>query len=239
MAVVIVAFGEVVGYVAMPALAGLLMLIGFRTVKPADLQSVWKAGTVQKVVLLVTFLLTMVIPLQYAVLVGVGVSVILYVVRQSNKITIRRWELDAEGHVIETDPPATLEGDDVVVLQPYGSLFFAAAPVFETLLPAVTEASRNSVVILRLRGRTDLGTTFMDVLLRYAQSLAAVDSKLVVVSTNARIDEQLGVTGITDVIGAGNVYAGDHRVGAAIRRAYDDAEAWVAGKRDRSGTGPG
>ena len=41
MAVVIVAFGEVVGHVAMPALAGLLMLIGFRTVKPADLQSVW------------------------------------------------------------------------------------------------------------------------------------------------------------------------------------------------------
>ena len=197
MAVVIVAFGEAVGYVAMPALAGLLMLIGFRTVKPADLQSVWRTGSVQKVVLVVTFILTMLIPLQYAVLVGVGISVILYVVRQSNQITIRRWELDADGQVSETDPPATLKAEDVVVLQPYGSLFFAAAPVFETLLPVVTEASRNSVVIVRLRGRTDLGTTFMDVLLRYAQSLAAVGSKLVVVSTNERIDEQLGVTGIT------------------------------------------
>ena len=166
-----------------------------------------------------------------------GVSVILYVVRQSNQVTVRRWELDAEGHVIETDPPATLGPDDVVVLQPYGSLFFAAAPVFETLLPAVTDASRNSVVILRMRGRTDLGTTFMDVLLRYAQGLAAVGSKLVVVSTNERIDEQLGVTGITAVIGAENVYAGDHRVGAAIRRAYDDALAWVAANRDRGGNG--
>jgi sulfate permease, SulP family len=239
MAVVVVAFGTAVGYVAMPALAGLLMLIGFRTVKPADLQSVWRTGTVQKVVLVVTFTLTMIIPLQYAVLVGVGVSVILYVVRQSNKITIMRWELDAEGQVIETIPPAVLEADDVVVLQPYGSLFFAAAPVFETLLPAVTDASRHSVVIVRLRGRTDLGTTFMDVLLRYAQSLAAVDSKLMVVSTNERIDEQLGVTGITAVIGADNVYAGDARVGAAVRRAYDDAVAWVAANRDRGGSGPG
>ena len=238
MAIVVVAFGEVVGKVAMPALAGLLMLIGFRTIKPADLQSVWRTGTVQKVVLVMTFLLTMIVPLQYAVLVGVGLSVILYVIRQSNKITIRRWELDAEGHVVETDPPAVLDPADVVVLQPYGSLFFAAAPVFETLLPAVTDASRNSVVILRLRGRTDLGTTFMDVLLRYARSLAAVDSKLVVVSTNERIDEQLGVTGITALIGADNVYAGDHRVGAAIRRAYDDALAWVAANRDRDGAGP-
>ena len=215
-----------------------LMLIGFRTVKPADLQSVWRTGTVQKVVLVVTFTLTMTIPLQYAVLVGVGVSVILYVVRQSNKITIMRRELDAEGQVIETAPPATLEADDVVVLQPYGSLFFAAAPVFETLLPAVTDASRNSVVVVRLRGRTDLGTTFMDVLLRYAQSLAAAGSKLVVVSTNERIDEQLGVTGITAVIGPDNVYAGDARVGAAVRRAYDDALAWVAANRDRGGSGP-
>jgi SulP family sulfate permease len=231
MAVVIVAFGELVSHVAMPALAGLLMLIGFRTIKPADLQSVWKTGIVQKAVLLVTFLLTMIVPLQYAVLVGVGLSVILHAVRQSNQISLKRWQLDPEGHVLETDPPVTLPADEVVVLQPYGSLFFAAAPVFESALPAVTDASRNSVVILRLRGRSDLGTTFMDVLLRYARSLAAVGSKLVVVSTNERIDEQLAVTGITDVIGIENVYSGDERVGAAVRRAYDDAVAWVATQR--------
>jgi len=46
------------------------------------------------------------------------------------------------------------------------------------------------------------------------------------------------VTGITTVIGADNVYAGDHRVGAAIRRAYDDAVAWVAADQDRGGIGP-
>ena len=231
MAVVMVAFGELVGHVAMPALAGLLMLIGFRTIKPADLMSVWKAGLVQKAVLLVTFVLTMIVPLQYAVLVGVGLSVVLHTVRQSNQVTLRRWQLDADGHVIETDPPATLPAGEVVVLQPYGSLFFAAAPVFESALPAVTDASRNSVVILRLRGRSDLGTTFMDVLLRYAQSLVAVGSKLVVVSTNERIDEQLAVAGITDVIGVENVYSGDERVGAAVRRAHDDAVAWVAADR--------
>ncbi len=228
MAVVIVAFGELVGHVAMPALAGLLMLIGFRTIKPADLLSVWKTGLVQKAVLLVTFVLTMIVPLQYAVLVGVGLSVILHTVRQSNQITLRRWQLDAEGHVLETDPPATLPANEVVVLQPYGSLFFAAAPVFESALPGRDRClAERSVVILRLRGRSDLGTTFMDVLLRYARSLVAVGSKLVVVSTNERIDEQLAVTGITAVIGVENVYSGDERVGAAVRRAYEDAVAWV------------
>ncbi|MEZ5205327.1 MAG: SulP family inorganic anion transporter [Acidimicrobiales bacterium] len=231
MGLVIVAFGRVVGYVAMPALAGLLMLIGYRTIKPADLQSVWRTGPVQKAVVAVTFGLTMVIPLQYSVLVGVGLSVILHVVRQSNQVTIRRWQLDAEGQLIEGDPPATLPPHEVIVLQPYGSLFFAAAQVFESGLPSPSGSTRGSVVILRLRGRSDLGTTFMDVLHRYARSLAAADSKLVVVSANERIVEQLTVTGITATIGAANVYPGDERVGATVRQAYADALDWVDAQR--------
>ena len=103
-------------------------------------------------------------------LAGVGLSVVLHVVRQSNQITIKRWWLDPDGNLIETDPPAQLPAGEVVALQPYGSLFFAAAPVLESQLPAPADAAGNSVVILRLRGRTDLGTTFMDVLRRYAHS---------------------------------------------------------------------
>ena len=239
MAVVILAFGGVVGYIAMPALAGLLMLIGYRTIKPADLQSVWKTGPVQKAVLSVTFLLTMVIPLQYAVLVGVGVSVILHIVRQSNQVTIRQRRLDPDGHLIETDPPAQLPANAVVVLQPYGSLFFAAAPVFESALPAVAATSRHSVVILRLRGRSDLGSTFMDVLYRYAQALAAVGSRLVIVSTNDRIDEQLAVTGITDVIGPDSIYRGDERVGASVTRAQADAAVWILARQRDEGSDAG
>ena len=118
-----------------------------------------------------------------------------------------------------------------MILQPYGSLFFAAAPVFEALLPAPTETSRNSVVILRLRGRTELGSTFIDVLARYAQALAAVGSRLVIVSANERIEEQLAVSGITDVIGPDGVYESDDRVGATIDRAQADAVAWIADHR--------
>ena len=231
MAVVILAFAGLVGHIAMPALAGLLILVGYRTIKPADLQSVWKTGMVQKVVLVTTFALTMIIPLQYAVLVGVAVSVILHVIRQSNQIAIKRWRLDGEGNLIETDPPAHLPANEVVALQPYGSLFFASAPGFESQLPTATEPARNSVVILRLRGRTDLGTSFMDVLRRYAETLAAAGSKLVLVSASDRIQEQLRVTGVTDVIGTGNIYPGDERVGATLKRAYRDAAAWIDDKR--------
>ena len=227
MAVVILAFAGLVGHIAMPALAGLLILVGFRTIKPADLQSVWKTGPVQKTVLVTTFALTMVIPLQYAVLAGVGLSVILHVVRQSNQITIKRWRLDPDGNLIETDPPAELPANEVIVLQPYGSLFFAAAPVFEAQLPAPADA------VAQLRG--DPAATGTHRPRHHLHGRPAplrpgprsYGSKLVIVSASERIQEQLRVTGVTDLIGPENIYTGDERVGATLKRAYADATAWI------------
>jgi SulP family sulfate permease len=227
MAVVILAFGSVVGYIAMPALAGLLMTVGYRTIKPADIKTVWKTGAMQATVMTVTFVLTMIIALQYAVLVGVGISMILYIINQSNRITLKRWFPDGAGNMREGDPPETIGIDEIIVLQPYGSLFFAAAPVFDELLPDTTDATDNSVVILRLRGRTDLGSTFMDVLRRYAEDLLASNSKLVIISADERIHEQLAVTRVTAAVGTENIYTSDEWVGAALKRSYADAVDWV------------
>lgn len=227
MAVVVLLFGSAVGYLAMPALAGLLILVGYRTIKPADIKAVWRTGTVQRAVLGVTFVLTMLVPLQYAVLVGVGVSVVLHVVQQSNKVVIKQRVTTPEGDVLEIDPVAVVPPREVVVLQPYGSLFFASAPVFEAALPRVEATSERAVVILRLRGHTDLGTTFVDVLARYASELAAVGSRLLIVSVDRRVLPQLRAGGVLDLIGADSVYRGDARVGAAVAHARSDAQAWI------------
>ena len=227
MAIVILVFGSIVGYIAMPALAGLLMTVGYRTIKPADIKAVWKTGSMQATVMVVTFALTMVIALQYAVLVGVGISMILYIINQSNQVTVKRWLYDDSGRHREVDPPAEVPADEVVVLQPYGSLFFAAAPVFEEALPDVGDDSSRSVVILRLRGRSDLGSTFMDVLGRYAEELKAVGSKLVIISADESIHRQLATTRVTGVVGTENIYTSDEWVGATLKRSYDDALVWI------------
>ena len=227
MAVVILILGDLVEAIAMPALAGLLMTVGYRTVKPADMKAVWKTGGMQATVMVVTFVLTMLIPLQYAVLVGVGISMILYIINQSNQVVIKRW-LVVDGQMKETDAPLEVEADEVLVLQPYGSLFFASAPVFEEKLPDVTADTHNSVVILRLRGRSDLGSTFMEVLLKYATALRDQDSDLMVVSEDENMHEQLVVGGVTSVAGEENIYTSDEWLGHTVKRAYHDAVARVA-----------
>ncbi len=227
MAVVVLLFGSTVGYLAMPALAGLLILVGVRTIKPDDIKSVWKAGLVQRAVLVVTFVLTMLVPLQYAVLVGVGVSVVLHVVQQSNRVVIKQRVTSDAGYVVEVEAAAVVPAGQVVVLQPYGSLFFASAPVFEAALPRVEGDSRRSVVIVRLRGHMDLGTTFIDVLARYAAQLDEAGSRLVVVSVDERVMRQLLSGGVVDIVGPDGVVVGDERIGATLARAVADAQRWI------------
>src|SRR5207253_2963018 len=124
MALVILIFAGPVARVAMPALAGLLIVIGFATIKPAKVRACARTGVVPLTVMSTTLILTLLIPLQYAVLVGVGISVLLFVVRQSSRLVVRRIVYLDDGRAIEVDPPSDLPSGEVVVLQPYGAIFF-------------------------------------------------------------------------------------------------------------------
>ena len=228
MAIVILTLGELVSHIAMPALAGLLILIGYQTIKPDDLVAVWRTGPVQE---------------------GGDVGDVRadghhpaavrrarrgrVVARLARRAAVQLAHADPVGarerrHDPRDQSAGRLGEREIVVLQPSGSLFFAAAAQFDSALPAIDERPRHSVVIVRLRGHDDLGTTFIDVLSRYAKSLADVDSKLVIVSAGHRVRSQLAATGLRDLIGTENVYRGHRRLGAAVQDAYADARSWIA-----------
>lgn len=223
MALVVFIASDLVAFVAMPALAGLLIVVGFGAIKPSRVYSVVKSGPLPTAIMAVTFGLTLVIPLQFAVLAGVGLGVILYVAQQSNQVRVRAVHVEADGRLREDDPPAVVPPGRVLVLQPYGSLFFASSPIFEKQLPEVSRESRNSVVIVRLRGTDQIGLSLVDVLRRFAHQLADADSSLKIVATEDRVIDQLEAGGLLDDIGERNIYKGTEWVGETLRKAYADA----------------
>ena len=231
MAVTLIFFATAIGYIAMPALAALLMVVGFRTIKPNDIVAVWKTGRVQQISMATTLVLTILIPLQYAVLVGVAISMILYVIRTSSAVIVKRIVIH-DDEAREVDPPEVLPPDEVVALQLYGSIFFASAATYEHLFPDIEDTSRNSVVILRLRGKTDLGSTFLDLIARYAQQLHDVDSRLMVMSVDPRVLDQLVVTGVADILGTENIYPSDDWLRRELKAAMGDAETWVSANQE-------
>ncbi|CCH86972.1 putative Sulphate transporter [Modestobacter italicus] len=236
MAVTVLLFADVVGLVAMPALAALLIVVAVGTIKPAAVLSVWRTGPVQAALMGVTLVLTLLVPLQYAVLVGVGLAIVAFVAQQSNRLTVRRLVPSPDGRMRECDAPRTLPAGTVTVLQPYGSLFFASAPVFRAQLPRVDDSSAPAVVVLRFRGVDQFALSIIDVLRGYAGELSAVGSRLVLVVSSDRAVRQLEDVGLAAQLGTHGVYRGWEWLGEAVRRAYQDSQQWIEhGRGDGAG----
>jgi SulP family sulfate permease len=233
MAVTILLFSGLVGLVAMPALAALLIVVGFGTIKPAQVYSVARSGAFPLTIMAVTFVLTLLIPLQFAVLVGVALGIVLFVADQSNSVRVRQLELVEDGRMREIPPVHRIGSNRVVVLQPYGSLFFASAPRFESQLPAIDERTRRAVVVLRLRGIDQLGFAAIDVLKRYGRDLEQRGSRLVLVVSSDRVMKQLELAGLAAELGEGGIVRGNEWIGAGVRDAVHDARTWVRADPDR------
>lgn len=226
MAAAVVVVPGLIGRVAMPALGALLMVVGVRTSKPAEAYGVWRTGRNHAAAMMVTFVLTLLIPLQYAVLIGVAVSITLHVVRQANHFAVVRWVLDDRGRPTEVDCPAAVGRAEVLVLAVYGSLFFASAPLLRRLLPAVDGHTGRSVVILRLRGQDTIGSTAAKGLEDYAGRLAAAQSRLVLVGIAPHLQAQLGVSAVLTGP-AVTIHPARPHIGGGLRDAVADAEHWI------------
>jgi SulP family sulfate permease len=227
-AVVILLFGTWVGYIALPAIAGLLILIGFRTLKPAQIEMVWKTGRVQQAVMVITFVACLLIPLQYAVLVGVALAILLFVIQQSNQIKVKSWQWEPGNLPIEEDAPEVVPSNEVTILVLYGSEFFATAPLIEENLPSVTDDTHHAVVVLGLRSEQELGSTFLEVLERYATDLHDHRCQLMLAGVSDRMKDQLNQTKIARTIGRENIFSKTEKVGEAAIEAWDAAQKWLA-----------
>ena len=226
-ALVVLLFADVVELVAMPALAGLVIVAGIQMINMNAIQTVWQTNTVSRTIMLVTFVSTLVMPLQYAVLLGVAISILLFVFQQSNKIRVVEWIVGETGWPVERPAPKKIKSGKVTVLFIYGNLFYAAADTLEKSLPAVQDASR-SVVILLLRGYEDVGSTVAEVLRRYTQALQANQGKLILAGVSKALRAQLQRTGMLELIGKENIFPETKTIGEAGNAALRAATDWIA-----------
>ena len=225
-AVVVLVAAPLVELVPMPGLAALLIVAGFQGLRIEPAIAVWNTVKMTAVVMIVTFVATLLVPLQDAVLVGVAFSFLLHVFRQANKVVITQVVPVLGGLPEERPVPRELPSNELTILQVYGSLFFAGAKYVEEMLPAVGHGT-HAVVAIGLRGKTEIGSTFLAVLQRYTQVLQAHDSKLMLVGVDPAVRDQLARTGVLKLIGEENVFLATPQFGDAMNRAAAAAYAWL------------
>ena len=226
-AIVVLLFANLVELVAMPALAGLVIVAGIQMVNVKAIQTVWQTNAVARTIMVLTFGSTLVMPLQYAVLLGVVISILLFVFQQSNTIKVVEWVTQPNGWPVERPAPKQLESGRATFLFVYGNLFYAAASTLENNLPDV-EGTFRAVVILLLRGNEDVGSTVNEVFRRYAEALQNHSGKLILAGVSPALHNQLERTGLINIIGPENIFPATDSIGEAGNAALKAATDWLA-----------
>ena len=221
---VVLLFAPLVEQIPLAALAGLLVTVGAGMVKVPRMRTVWNTGAAPMAIMAMTFVATLFAPIQAAVALGVVLHILVHIFRSAEAVRLERIMPQEDGTFVEGEVPEELPSGEVVVLQPIGSLFFAGVAELEEHLPEVGQAEGTSVVI-RLRDRDEVGSTFIRTMQRYAQALQAGGNVLMLEGLSEKVYDQLERTELLDLIGRENVFLGQPQFGASLRQALAVAQA--------------
>ncbi len=185
MLVILVAFSGVIGVVAMPTLAAVLIVAAIGSVRVGQVQDILRTELNSRIALIATFVATLFLPITAAVGISVVLSLMLQLNQEAMDLTVVERVPLPEGGFEERPAPHTLPGHQVTVLHVYGSLFYAGAQTLQARLPLVGD-ERQPVVVLSLRGRSMLGATGFKILNDFARSLADAEGRLYLSGSSPR-----------------------------------------------------
>jgi SulP family sulfate permease len=222
---VVFSLSDLIEQIPLACFAAILAISGFDSINKREILLIWNTSNQSKGIMTFTFFATLALTIQQAVLLSIGLTFILYVVRSSNKLKIK--SIDLVNDVFQEKPlPQKLESKKITTILSYGSLFFAGAFVLNKLLPEVNEA-KNPVVIFVLRGKEEVGSTFIGVMRKYNQELIERNGKLILTGVSENVFHQLERTGFINEIGKENIYRPSIIFGDQLRMAWKEAEQWI------------
>ena len=229
MLVIVLAARGLVGQVPLAVLAALMILSGLSALDVREARSIWSTGGSARLAIVVTFAATLFLSIPMAVGAGVLLTMVLYLSSSASDVVVRALVPLGGGRFTEAAPPSRLESRAVVALDVHGSLFFAGARTLADALPRV-EGVESPAVVLRLRGRSRVGATLIDVLEDYADDLAEANGRLYLagvgdaVAGQLRSSEKFDLGGVVHLVPAGDV------LGGSITEALALADEWLRGQ---------
>jgi sulfate permease, SulP family len=151
-ALLVLGFGPLTRYIPKAALAGLLIIAASRLIDPARIRYIVRASGYDALLMAATFIATLVVGVEFSILLGVLASALLFIPRAA-KLRTRQLIVSDERVVrerIPSDPPPRSVG----IYDLEGELFFGAAPELEEhLANAFEDARRHGIshVVLRVK----------------------------------------------------------------------------------------
>ena len=107
-AVVVLLFSGAVETIPLATLAGLLVIIGVRAIKVGAVETVWQTSVAPRAIMAITFVAVLMMPIQYAVMLGVVISILQYVYSSSLDVRVVELARADDGTYAEQSAPEVL-----------------------------------------------------------------------------------------------------------------------------------
>ena len=228
LAVILVALSGVVGKVVMSTLAAVLIYAAVGSLRTGSIRAILRTGRLSQIGVISTFVATLFLPVAAAVGFGLVLALVMQINQEAIDLRIVELVPDDAGRFTERPAPTQLTSRAVVLLDIYGSLFYAGARTLQAHLPDVTGAEHPAVVI-RLRGRAMLGSTSFAVLSDYAQRLDSVGGRMYVSGLDPAVLQQLRRNRTVERVGDVRIFEATEVIGESSLEAYHAAQAWIDG----------
>ena len=172
--------------------------------------------------MLITFVGTLVMPLQFAVLLGVAISIVLYVSHQANRIKL-----------VEIIPrrAASRSSDRRQPGYPATKSRCCSRMAACSMLPprhwkrtCLPRKYRERHGHLFARGYDQFGSTMIGVLDRYTRTVQEHGGKVILAGISEGVLTQLERTGLLELIGKESIFMATDQFGMAANQAYEYAQ---------------
>jgi len=227
-ALTILLFAPIANYIPEASLAGLLIVIAYTMVDKRRLLVTWRSGNQSRLVLFGTLVSTLILPLEYAVFVGVFLSIVL-LLRVTGQTDLTQLVPRQDSGYDEL-PFNQAPESEVVTVNMEGDLYFAAAEDLDyELLECLTPKTR--VVILRMKRLRAVGSTAMAILERFDTILKSRGVQLVVCGIEDGLKRIMTGSGLRKQIGEQNLFYADNKLFQSMELAL--ARAWSIVEMER------
>jgi SulP family sulfate permease len=220
---VLICFGPLVGMIPMACLAGVLLVVSYNMAGIRSVIGLSKAPKSDFIVMIVTFVLTVILDLTIAIEVGLLLAVILFL-KRTNEATVIRSFSDEIDPTQQTD--IRLHGNDLEKLHipPYtevyeidGPYFFGIANKFDELSQRIGSEDQK-VRILRMRKVSFMDSTGLHNLEELYLRSKRCGMTLVLSGVNEQVYHTLEKAGLVAMIGKENVR---NHINGALARAEE------------------
>jgi SulP family sulfate permease len=229
MGLIVLLFGSYAEKVPLAVIGGMLIVNGVELLlaRIPDARLVIRGGDKGGILgMALTFFAALFVPLQYTILLGAGLSLLLYIVASANKLELKEVVRLDDGDWEIQDAPQELKSNQVTALIIQGLDFYAEVPRLTEQIPPA-KGVHNAVLILILRDLKHTSSTAVKWFEWYARELQANGSLLILADVNPMVVDILNKAGATEIIGAENIFPATTRILAAEIAAWQAAQAWL------------